>query len=46
MEGFKELIKNNLMHRNIKPTNCLINKGVHKISDFGLATETDLEGRI
>lgn len=39
--GFKEVIKKNIIHRDVKPANFLIHKGVIKISDFGFARTVD-----
>jgi len=33
------------IHRDIKPENSLINKGIHKVADFGFATKADITGR-
>jgi serine/threonine protein kinase len=35
--GFKEIHKMRFLHRDIKPENILINEGIFKIADFGLA---------
>jgi serine/threonine protein kinase len=35
IEAFKILSKNNIMHRDIKPDNILMNNGHIKIADFG-----------
>ena len=45
MQGFKELVENGYIHRDIKPQNSLIKKGVHKVADFGFATKVDMRGR-
>ena len=36
-KGLKYLVSHNIVHRDIKVSNILINKGVHKIGDFGFA---------
>lgn len=36
-EGYKNLIKANLIHRDIKPDNIMINNNVFKIADFGFS---------
>ena len=36
----------NYIHRDIKPENALVKGGVHKVSDFGFATEIDITGRM
>jgi serine/threonine-protein kinase ULK/ATG1 len=41
IEGFKELVKHNVIHRDLKPANILINEGVFKIADFGFAKYVD-----
>ena len=41
-EGFTYLHKFNIIHRHLKPTNILINNGVYKIADFGLAKTEQL----
>jgi len=33
------------IHRDVKPANCLIKKGIHKLADFGFATKVDIAGR-
>lgn len=45
MNGFKELVSHNYIHRDIKPANSLIKDGVHKVADFGFATEADISGK-
>ncbi|KAM3147681.1 hypothetical protein pb186bvf_000009 [Paramecium bursaria] len=35
--GFQELVKNGVIHRDMKPANVLNDKGVVKIADFGFA---------
>ncbi|CAD8205061.1 unnamed protein product [Paramecium pentaurelia] len=37
LEGFKELIKSGVIHRDMKPANVLNDKGTVKIADFGFA---------
>lgn len=39
--GFKEVHKKNIIHRDVKPANFLIHKGVVKIADFGFARVVD-----
>ncbi|KAL4460968.1 hypothetical protein ABPG74_016440 [Tetrahymena malaccensis] len=41
VEGFKELVKHNVIHRDLKPANILINDQVFKIADFGFAKYVD-----
>jgi serine/threonine protein kinase len=36
-KGYQVLLDANLIHRDIKPDNILINDGVFKIADFGLS---------
>jgi serine/threonine protein kinase len=38
LDAFKYIHKKQLMHRDIKPKNILVNNGILKIGDFGLAT--------
>ncbi len=37
MNGFKEIHKMRFLHRDIKADNILVNDGIFKIADFGLA---------
>lgn len=37
MNGFWELRKNNVMHRDFKLANIFVNGGIVKIGDFGFA---------
>lgn len=37
MNGFQELRKHNIMHRDFKLANIFVNNGVVKIGDFGFA---------
>lgn len=39
--GLLYLKENNIAHRDIKPTNILINNNILKICDFGFASQTD-----
>jgi len=36
-EAFRELSKKNIVHRDIKPHNILLNEGKCKLGDFGFA---------
>jgi serine/threonine-protein kinase ULK/ATG1 len=39
--GFKEVHRKKIIHRDVKPANFLIHKGVVKIADFGFARVVD-----
>ncbi|KRX01817.1 Protein kinase-like domain [Pseudocohnilembus persalinus] len=41
VDGFKELYKNNILHRDVKPANILLQDGVCKLADFGMAKIID-----
>lgn len=46
VEAFRVLVKENILHRDLKPTNILFHDGVIKLADFGfckeLMKETDM----
>ena len=37
VEGFKDLCKNNIIHRDVKPANIMLHQGRAKLSDFGFS---------
>ena len=41
LNGFKVLVNNNIVHRDIKPQNILLHEGCAKIADFGFARTID-----
>lgn len=41
LKGFLELIENGIIHRDVKPANILMSKGVYKLADFGLSRIVD-----
>lgn len=41
LRGFLELIENGVIHRDVKPANILMSKGVYKLADFGLSRIVD-----
>jgi len=45
LHGFKNLVELGYIHRDIKPANSLVDKGIHKVADFGFATKVDVTGR-
>eukprot|EP00828_Plagiopyla_frontata_P041154 TRINITY_DN5778_c0_g3_i8.p1 TRINITY_DN5778_c0_g3~~TRINITY_DN5778_c0_g3_i8.p1 ORF type:complete len:585 (-),score=89.31 TRINITY_DN5778_c0_g3_i8:211-1893(-) len=46
LNGFQCLHKNNIIHRDFKAANVMINDGVFKIGDFGFAKQTAQAGTI
>lgn len=42
MSGFKSLVENSCIHRDMKPENVLLKNGSVKIADFGFARKADL----
>ena len=40
LTGFYELIRQGIVHRDMKPENILVKDGILKIADFGLARPT------
>ena len=39
VNGYKCLVENNILHRDIKPDNILLNQGIPKIADFGFCRD-------
>lgn len=37
ISGYRQLMKINIVHRDLKPANILLDKGVVKLADFGVA---------
>eukprot|EP00828_Plagiopyla_frontata_P030480 TRINITY_DN3969_c0_g1_i5.p1 TRINITY_DN3969_c0_g1~~TRINITY_DN3969_c0_g1_i5.p1 ORF type:complete len:580 (-),score=90.97 TRINITY_DN3969_c0_g1_i5:66-1805(-) len=46
MNGFKALHEISVVHRDIKPQNIFINRGVFKLGDFGFSRQSTNEGKI
>lgn len=40
LKGFKEMVDNDLAHRDVKPENTLIHNNVMKVADFGFSCKT------
>ena len=45
LNGYKTLVKHNIMHRDLKPANILMHNGVIKIADFGFCKWLDESGK-
>lgn len=37
LTGFAELVKNGIIHRDVKASNILVKSGILKLADFGFA---------
>lgn len=42
IKGFKVMIENSCIHRDVKPENILIKNQVYKLADFGFACKADM----
>jgi serine/threonine protein kinase len=43
LNALKELHKNGIAHRDIKPKNIYVHRGVYKLADFGFAGLYDIK---
>lgn len=46
LQAFKQMIHMNLIHRDLKPDNILINNNIYKLADFGFAREISSKSQL